>query len=64
MIQVKHDIFQFGNTLYYFTNAIKAITFLFLQEIKPTLDELGILTPEEIGYDQPELGMPSPFEIH
>jgi len=25
------------------------------QEIKPTLDELGISTPEDMGYDKPEL---------
>ena len=35
-----------------------------LQELKPTLDELGILTPEEMGYDKPELALPNPFEIH
>merc|ERR1712018_37245 len=35
-----------------------------LQELRPTLDELGISTPEELGYDKPELGLPSPFEIH
>jgi cytochrome c oxidase subunit 5a len=35
-----------------------------LQEIKPTCDELGILTPEELGYDVPELALPNPFEIH
>jgi len=26
-----------------------------VQEIKPTLEELGILLPEEMGYDKPEL---------
>lgn len=26
-----------------------------LKEISPTLKELGILTPEEMGYDKPEL---------
>merc|ERR1719495_938058 len=35
-----------------------------MQELKPTLDELGILTPEEMGYDKPELAMPNPYEIH
>jgi len=35
-----------------------------LQELKPTLDELGILTPEQMGYDQPELALPNPYEIH
>ncbi|KAL0279572.1 UNVERIFIED_CONTAM: hypothetical protein PYX00_001100 [Menopon gallinae] len=28
-----------------------------LQEIRPTLDELGINTPEELGYDKPELAL-------
>lgn len=35
-----------------------------LQELKPTMDELGILTLEQMGYETPELGMPSPFEVH
>jgi len=35
-----------------------------LQELKPTLDELGILTPEELGFDKPELALPNPYEIH
>lgn len=35
-----------------------------LQEIKPTLDELGINTPEELGYDEPELALQSIFDIH
>ncbi|XP_067938941.1 cytochrome c oxidase subunit 5A, mitochondrial-like [Watersipora subatra] len=26
-----------------------------VQQVKPTLDELGIPTPEEMGYDKPEL---------
>jgi cytochrome c oxidase subunit 5a len=34
------------------------------QELKPTLDELGISTPEELGYDKPELMLPSPYEMH
>merc|ERR1712020_250189 len=33
-----------------------------LQELQPTLDELGILTPEEMGYDKPELSLPNPYE--
>ncbi|KAK9675052.1 Cytochrome c oxidase subunit Va [Popillia japonica] len=28
-----------------------------VQEIKPTLVELGISTPEELGYDKPELAL-------
>ena len=34
-----------------------------IQEIRPTLDELGINTPEELGYDKPELALPS-IESH
>lgn len=30
-----------------------------IQEIRPTLDELGISTPEELGYDKPELACES-----
>ncbi|XP_031833862.1 cytochrome c oxidase subunit 5A [Nomia melanderi] len=30
-----------------------------LQEIRPTLDELGVNTPEELGYDKPELALES-----
>ncbi|KAG8197905.1 hypothetical protein JTE90_020284 [Oedothorax gibbosus] len=32
-----------------------------VQEIRPTLDELGVLTPEEMGYDKPEMAMPDVF---
>jgi len=35
-----------------------------MQELQPTLDELGILSPAELGYDQPELALPNPYEIH
>jgi len=35
-----------------------------IQELKPTLDELGILTPTDMGYDQPELALPNPYEMH
>jgi len=35
-----------------------------IKEIKPTLDELGISTPEEMGYDKPELALKSVFDIH
>jgi len=35
-----------------------------LKEIKPTLDELGISTPEELGYDKPELALESVFDMH
>lgn len=32
-----------------------------LQEIRPTLDKLGISTPEELGFDKPELSIEDPF---
>jgi len=35
-----------------------------MQELKPTLDELGIQTPSEMGYDEPELALPNPYAIH
>jgi len=28
-----------------------------MKEVGPTLKELGILTPEEMGYDKPELAV-------
>ncbi|KAJ6643482.1 Cytochrome c oxidase subunit 5A, mitochondrial, partial [Pseudolycoriella hygida] len=33
-----------------------------LQEIQPTLKELGVLTPEEMGYGAPELALKSVFD--
>lgn len=35
-----------------------------IQEIRPILDELGINTPEELGYDKPELALQSVYDIH
>jgi len=43
---------------------VKEIYPYLLQEIQPTLDELGISTPEQMGYDEPELALVSPFDIH
>ncbi|CAH0405129.1 unnamed protein product [Chilo suppressalis] len=34
-----------------------------IQEIKPTLTELGIDTPEELGYDKPELALENVYEM-
>lgn len=34
-----------------------------IQEIRPTLDKLGMSTPEDLGYDKPELGLKSVFEM-
>lgn len=34
-----------------------------LQEIQPTLKELGVLTPEEMGYGVPELALKSVYDM-
>ncbi|CAF4861969.1 cytochrome c oxidase subunit 5A, mitochondrial [Pieris napi] len=34
-----------------------------IQEIKPALSELGIETPEELGYDKPELALQNVFDM-
>nr|AGM32434.1 cytochrome c oxidase subunit Va [Coptotermes formosanus] len=34
-----------------------------LHEIRPTLDELGVSTPEELGYDKPELAIKNVYEM-
>ncbi|XP_053969535.1 cytochrome c oxidase subunit 5A, mitochondrial-like [Anastrepha ludens] len=34
-----------------------------LSNIRPTLNELGIPTPEELNYDKPELALKSVFEM-
>lgn len=39
-------------------NARKIVYPYIIQEVKPVLDELGIPTPEEMGYDKPELFIP------
>lgn len=44
-------------------NRVDEIYPYILQEIRPTLDELGISTPEELGYDKPELWMDNPYEM-
>ncbi|XP_017767811.1 PREDICTED: cytochrome c oxidase subunit 5A, mitochondrial-like [Nicrophorus vespilloides] len=35
-----------------------------IQEIAPVLCELGVDTPEGLGYDQPELHLDSVFDMH
>ncbi|KAK2575595.1 hypothetical protein KPH14_011304 [Odynerus spinipes] len=42
---------------------VKTIYPYILQEIRPTLDELGINTPEELGYDKPELALQMPDDM-
>merc|ERR1711976_352859 len=44
-------------------NRVKEIWPYIKQEIKPTLDELGILTPEEMGYDRPELALKDVYDM-
>ena len=34
-----------------------------LKEVGPTLKELGILTPEEMGYDKPELAVKDVYDM-
>ncbi|XP_065091011.1 cytochrome c oxidase subunit 5A, mitochondrial [Ochlerotatus camptorhynchus] len=45
-------------------NKVNEIYPYLLQEIRPTLTELGIETPEELGYDQPELALKSVYDMH
>ncbi|XP_022905244.1 cytochrome c oxidase subunit 5A, mitochondrial [Onthophagus taurus] len=35
-----------------------------VQEIQPTLTELGLETPEQLGFDKPELALESTDEMH
>jgi len=44
--------------------SLKVIWPYMLQEIGPTLKELGIDTPEELGYDKPEMGVVEVDDIH
>lgn len=30
-----------------------------IQELEPVMNELGISTPEDLGYDKPELALPA-----
>jgi len=42
---------------------LKEVWPFMLTEIGPTLKELGILTPEEMGYDKPELATVDVFDM-
>lgn len=35
-----------------------------LAEIKPAIEELGIDTPDKLGYDKPELALQSVYDMH
>jgi len=52
--------FEFGEHLGYYKYAILEL----FQEIQPTLQELGISSVEEMGYDKPELALKSVFDVH
>ncbi|XP_013781698.1 cytochrome c oxidase subunit 5A, mitochondrial-like [Limulus polyphemus] len=45
-------------------NRVKEIYPYIIQEVRPILDELGVNTPEEMGYDKPELYLESVYDIH
>ena len=44
-------------------NRVNEIYPYILQEIRPTLEELGLNTPEELGFDQPELALKSVYDM-
>ncbi|KAF9816693.1 hypothetical protein SFRURICE_018573 [Spodoptera frugiperda] len=44
-------------------NKVNEIYPYIIQEIKPTLSELGIETPEELGYDKPELALENVYDM-
>lgn len=44
-------------------NRVNEIYPYILQEIRPTLKELGINTPEELGIDKPELALQSVYSL-
>lgn len=44
-------------------NRVNEIYPWIIQEIRPTLTELGIDTPEELGFDKPELALQSVYEL-
>lgn len=44
-------------------NNVKEIWPYIVQEIAPTLSELGMNLPEELGYDKPEMYLPSVYDM-
>nr|ABD98750.1 mitochondrial cytochrome c oxidase subunit Va-like protein [Graphocephala atropunctata] len=55
---------RFLEAVEYKTGGRKDISQYIHNEIKPTLEELGIDTPDKLGYDKPELALQSVFDIH
>lgn len=45
-------------------NKVNEIYPYIIQEISPTLKELGVNTPEELGYDKPELALEDVYDMH
>jgi len=51
---------RYLETIRYKSNAVsKQVWPWVLQEIRPTVDKLGISVPEDLGYDKPELALKS-----
>ncbi|CAG9861299.1 unnamed protein product [Phyllotreta striolata] len=44
-------------------NKVNEIYPYMMQQLQPTLKELGISTPEELGFDKPELHLPSVYHM-
>ncbi|OQV22744.1 putative Cytochrome c oxidase subunit 5A, mitochondrial [Hypsibius exemplaris] len=55
---------RFMESLKYKCRGMPDIYPYLIQEVRPTLTELGISTPEELGYDKPELALKNPDDIH
>ncbi|XP_054278010.1 cytochrome c oxidase subunit 5A, mitochondrial [Macrosteles quadrilineatus] len=55
---------RFLETVEFKTAGRKDIWEYVLNQVKPTLDELGIDTKEKLGYDKPELALQSVYDIH
>lgn len=45
-------------------NKVKEIYPYLIQEVRPTLDQLGIATPEDMGFDKPELALQNVEDMH
>lgn len=55
---------RFLETIEHKTGPRKDIWQYVLNEIKPAIDELGIDTPDKLGYDKPELALQSVYDMH
>lgn len=55
---------RFLETVKFKTGGRNEIYEYVMNEIKPTLEELGIDTPEKLGYDKPEMALQDIYDIH